>query len=133
MSRDEKDLPVPGEKARSETPAEEHHRKTQTDRNHEEALWRRRSPGVTRFRHSFLPSRLLRMKAPPIVPLRTLATTSMGMERAVRRERQSPKARASAMEKLSPTLGKATRWAKCQDLVAKPGSGVDRRSFTAIR
>lgn len=38
MSRDEKDLPVPGEKARSETPAEEHHRKTQTDRNHEEAL-----------------------------------------------------------------------------------------------
>lgn len=38
MSRDEKDLPVPGEKARSETPAEEHHRKTRTDRNHEEAL-----------------------------------------------------------------------------------------------
>lgn len=132
MSRDEKDLPVPGEKARSETPAEEHHRKTQTDRNHEEAL-EETFPGSDPI-SPFVPAK------PPAADegAANRATENAGYNqhghgKGGKAERQSPKARASAMEKLSPTLGKATRWAKCQDLVAKPGSGVDRRSFTAIR
>jgi len=38
MERDKKDLPMPGESKREETPAQQQHRKARAERNHEEAL-----------------------------------------------------------------------------------------------
>lgn len=38
MERDQKDLPVPSEETRKETPAQQQHRKSRAERNHEEAL-----------------------------------------------------------------------------------------------
>ncbi|WP_104594969.1 hypothetical protein [Xanthomonas arboricola] len=38
MERDQKDLPTPGEKPREDTPAQQQHQKSRTERNYEEAL-----------------------------------------------------------------------------------------------
>jgi hypothetical protein len=38
MERDQKDLPMSGERTREETPAQQQHRKARAERNHEEAL-----------------------------------------------------------------------------------------------